>query len=138
MKLIFLVLVVYNIAAMEKAQKKVTVSPYLIVLLSLVGIILLGSFLLTLPFAHQDGQWGKYLDSLFVSTSATCVTGLMTINNYGDLTVFGQVVVLIMLQIGGLGLMTFISIFLMALKNKLNYSNRSLLKDMLNITIWKL
>lgn len=93
-------------------------------------VIIVGTILLSLPISQVNHV--SILDAAFTSVSATCVTGLMTINNYADLTVFGQVVVLIMLQIGGLGLMTFISIFLMALKNKLNYSNRSLLKDMLN------
>ena len=106
------------------------VSASVILVSSFSIVIIIGTILISLPFSQVNHV--SVLDAAFTSVSATCVTGLMTINNYGDLTVFGQVVVLIMLQIGGLGLMTFISIFLMALKNKLNYSNRSLLKDMLN------
>ena len=93
-------------------------------------VILIGTILLSLPISQRSDV--SLLDAAFTSVSATCVTGLMTINNFADLTIFGEIVVLIMIQIGGLGLMSFISIFLMALNNKLDYSNRSLIKDMLN------
>lgn len=121
---------------MEKAQKKTTVSPYLIVLLSLVGLILLGSFLLTLPFAHLDGQWGKYLDSLFVSTSSTCVTGLHTYTNglAGELTIFGQVVVLLMIQIGGLGFITILTFIISVFIRRLKFRDRLFLSQAINST----
>lgn len=106
------------------------ISASVILVSSFSVVIVIGTILLSLPISQVNHV--SILDAAFTSVSATCVTGLMTINNYADLSIFGQVVVLVMLQIGGLGLMTFISIFLMALKNKLNYSNRSLLKDMLN------
>ena len=93
-------------------------------------VILVGTLLLCLPISQRNEI--TVLDAAFTSVSATCVTGLMTINNFADLTVFGEVVVLIMIQIGGLGLMSFISLFLMALNNKLDFSNRYIIKDMLN------
>lgn len=98
--------------------------------LSFLFVIVTGTILLSLPISQVKDI--SILDAAFTSVSATCVTGLMTINNYGDLTIFGQVVVLIMIQIGGLGLMSFISMMLIAINNKLDYSNRSLIKDMLN------
>lgn len=101
-----------------------------ILVLSFLLVIITGTILLSQNFTHQNDI--TVLDAAFTSVSATCVTGLMTINNYLDLNVIGQIVVLIMIQIGGLGLMSFISIFLMALNNKLDYSERSLVKDMLN------
>ena len=93
-------------------------------------VILVGTLLLCLPISQRNEI--TVLDAAFTSVSATCVTGLMTINNFADLTVFGEVVVLIMIQIGGLGLMSFISLFLMALNNKLDFSNRYIIKDMLS------
>lgn len=101
-----------------------------ILVISFLSVIIIGTILLCLPIASKNEI--DVIDALFTSVSATCVTGLMTINNYADLTIFGQIVVLIMIQIGGLGLMSFISLFMMALNNKLNFSNKSLLKDMLN------
>lgn len=104
--------------------------PSVVLVSSFSIVILVGTILLSLPISQQNPV--SIIDAAFTSVSATCVTGLMTINNFADLTVFGQIVVLLMIQIGGLGLMTFISMFLMAIKNKLDFSNRSILKDMLN------
>ena len=119
---------------MQKEQKKFVLSPYLIVILSFVGIILLGSFLLCLPFAHKDGQWGTYIDALFTATSATCVTGLSTyINGIGnELTIFGQVVVLIMIEVGGLGFITFFAFFITIFMKKLKFSDRLFLSQAVN------
>ena len=116
------------ISYIENKTKKLNAS--IILVSSFIFVILVGTILLSLPISQVNKV--SIIDAAFTSVSATCVTGLMTINNYADLTVFGQIVVLIMIQIGGLGLMSFISIFMMAIKNKLDYSNRSLLKDMLN------
>lgn len=105
-------------------------NPSVVLVSSFTVVILVGTILLSLPISQQNPV--AIIDAAFTSVSATCVTGLMTINNFKDLTIFGQIVVLLMIQIGGLGLMTFISMFLMAFKNKLDFSNRSILKDMLN------
>ena len=114
--------------AVEYTERKYNPSAILVASFSIV--IIIGTILLCLSISQQNHI--TVLDAAFTSVSATCVTGLMTINNFGDLTVFGQAVVLLMIQIGGLGLMSFISIILLAVKNKLDYSNRSLLKDMLS------
>ena len=105
--------------------------PSTILVASFLIVIIIGTILLSLPFAHATDNV-KLLDAAFTSVSATCVTGLMTVNNYADFNIFGQIVVLIMIQIGGLGLMSFISIFMLAVNKKLDFSNRSLIKDMLN------
>ncbi len=102
----------------------------LILVFSFSIVIIIGTLLLSLPISQVNHF--SILDAAFTSVSATCVTGLMTINNYADLTFFGQNIVLLMIQIGGLGLMSFVSIILLAVKNKLDYSNKSLIKDMLN------
>ena len=112
----------------EKLNSKFKASNILVA--SFFSVILVGTILLSLPISQVNKV--SVLDAAFTSVSATCVTGLMTINNFGDLSVFGQIVVLIMIQIGGLGLMSFVSMVLMAFNNKLDYSNRSLIKDMLN------
>lgn len=110
------------------------VSPYLLVILSFIGVILLGSLLLTLPFAHKDGQWGNYMDSLFIATSATCVTGLSTYANGigGELTLFGQIVVLVMIQIGGLGFITIFTFLVSLFIKKLQFKDRLFLSQAVN------
>jgi len=132
--LILTEMLVYNIATMESVKRKAGVSPYLIVLLSLVGVIILGSFLLSLPFAHQDGQWGNYLDSIFVATSATCVTGLSTyVKGIGnELTIFGQVVMLLMIQVGGLGFVTILTFIISVFIKRLKFRDRYFLSQAIN------
>ena len=121
---------------MNTAKTKRTLSPYLIVILSFVGVILLGSLLLTIPFAHQDGEWGNYLDSFFISTSATCVTGLSTYSKglAGELTLFGQVVVLVMIQIGGLGFITIFAFIISIFTRRLKFKDRLFLSQAVNST----
>lgn len=121
---------------MEKTKRKNGVSPYLIVILSLVGVILTGTLLLSLPFAHKDGNWGNFLDSLFISTSATCVTGLSTYVKGigGELTTFGQVVVLVMIQIGGLGFVTILTFIIALFIKRLKFRDRLFLSQAINST----
>ena len=120
----------------ERKSKAKQVSPYLLVILSFVGVIFFGSFLLTLPFAHQDGNWGNYMDALFHATSATCVTGLSTyINGIGnELTLFGQIVMLVMIQIGGLGFITILTFFVSLIQKKLQFKDRYMLAQAVNST----
>ncbi len=118
----------------NKTNNKKITSPYLLVILSFIGVILFGSVLLTLPFAHKDGQWGQYMDSLFIATSATCVTGLSTYANGlgGELTLFGQVVVMVMIQIGGLGFITIFTFFISLFQKKLQFKDRLFLSQAVN------
>ena len=118
----------------SKSSSRRGVSPYLLVILSFIGVILLGSLLLTLPFAHKDGQWGNYMDSLFIATSATCVTGLSTYANGigGELTLFGQIVVLVMIQIGGLGFITIFTFLVSLFIKKLQFKDRLFLSQAVN------
>ena len=76
-----------------------------------LAVILIGSALLILPWSHHPGAVG-YLDALFTSTSAVCVTGLVTVNTATDYTVAGQVVIIVLIQIGGLGVMTYAALAL--------------------------
>lgn len=121
---------------MEKPRKKLKVSPYLLVLLSFLLIILLGSFLLTLPIARLDGEWGSYIDALFVSTSATCVTGLCSYPGgiAATLTLFGQIVVAVMIQIGGLGFITVLTFIITLFTGKLQFKDRFYLSQAVGST----
>ncbi len=86
-------------------------------------IILLGSVLLTLPIASRDGNT-SYLDALFTATSATCVTGLVVCDTYQNWTLFGQLVILMLIQIGGLGFMTIGVYISVLLKRKIGLKER--------------
>lgn len=90
--------------------KGLKTSPLQLVVISFVMIILLGALLLCLPISSRDGDV-TFLDALFTSTSATCVTGLTVFDTYTEFTFFGQLVILCLIQIGGLG---FITIAMMA------------------------
>ena len=100
-----------------------------ILLLSFLFVIVSGTILLSLPISQINHV--NLIDVLFTCVSSTCVTGLITISPLNDLTIFGQVVVLIMIQVGGLGLMSFVLLAIRS-RNKLDYSERKFLKDSLN------
>ena len=117
---------------MEK--KKFSLSTTHIIMLSFLGMILLGSFLLSLPVSSADGKAVPYLDALFTATTATCVTGLVTLPTFSTWSVFGQVVILILIQIGGLGVLTIISAVMIMLHKRMGIGNRLLLQDAFNLT----
>ena len=115
-----------------KAKKQL--NPYLLVILSFVIIILIGSILVMMPFSRTDGKFGNYLDSLFLATSATCVTGLNSFaNGIGDeLTFVGQLFVLVMIQVGGLGFITLLTFIITLFSKKLQFKDRLFLSMMVN------
>ena len=95
-------------------------------------IILAGSLILTLPIASQSGEWTPFLDSMFTATSATCVTGLVVYDTFTHWNVFGQLVILLLIQIGGLGFITVGVGFSMALRRRIGLRQRDLLKESIN------
>lgn len=94
-----------------------------------LALILLGTILLSLPFARTDGQSHPF-DAIFTATSAVCVTGLIVCDTATDFTRFGQVVILILIQFGGLGIMTAASLVLQVARIKLSLSSQTALGDM--------
>ncbi|MDE6676433.1 MAG: Trk family potassium uptake protein, partial [Clostridia bacterium] len=106
-----------------KIKPKMSVWRYLA--LGYFLVILLGSVFLVLPVATQSGQSTSYLNALFTSTSATCVTGLVVYDTGVHWSTFGQVVILLLLQIGGLGFTTFVTtLFMMVRKGALGLSEK--------------
>ena len=102
-------------------------------MLSFLGLILLGSVLLSLPISATDGKAVPYLDALFTATTATCVTGLVTVPTVSTWSIFGQAVILILIQIGGLGVITIISAVMILLNKRMGIGNRLLLQDAFNL-----
>ena len=95
-------------------------------------IILAGSLILTLPIASRSGEWTPFLDSMFTATSATCVTGLVVYDTFTHWNVFGQLVILLLIQIGGLGFITVGVGFSMAFRRRIGLWQRDLLKESIN------
>lgn len=124
----------------KKSQTGVTIlekfklAPAQIVILSFSAIIFLGTVALSLPFVVNDGKSIDLIDAFFTATSATCVTGLSTISLKNDFNVFGQLVVLVLIQIGGLGFMTLSSSLTILLGKSMGVKNKVLMQDLLDIS----
>lgn len=108
--------------------------PAQIVFLSFGGVIMLGAFLLLLPVSAADGKAISFVDALFISTSAVCVTGLSTVSVGETFSVFGQLVVLGLIQIGGLSIMTLYASMTILLGRSLRMKDRILMQDLHDAT----
>lgn len=100
-----------------------------IILGGYISIILVGTLLLMLPSATKPGLATSFSDSLFTATSATCVTGLVRFDTFTHWTLFGQLVILTLIQIGGVGFMTVALLVLMIIRRKIGLAQRSLMQD---------
>ncbi|MEZ4970850.1 MAG: potassium transporter TrkG [Flavobacteriaceae bacterium] len=105
-------------------------NPAQLFILSFLTIILLGSLLLMLPKATHDGI--SFIDALFTSTSAVCVTGLIVVDTGTYFTIFGQSIIMFLIQVGGLGILTFASYFSYFFKGGSTYENQLTLSEMTN------
>ena len=101
--------------------------------LSFLVAILVGSVFLALPISSATGKSVPYLDALFTATTSVCVTGLVTLPTYTTWSFFGQVVMLLLIQIGGLGVVTFITLLALGFHRRIGLHNRFLLEDALNL-----
>ena len=111
-----------------KSIRKLTV--WQLLAIGFLCIILLGSILLSLPFATVEGQSTSYIDALFTATSATCVTGLVAHDTATHWSLFGQIVILSMIQLGGLGFMTFVTLIFRLVGHNLGvYEREALLQS---------
>ena len=104
-----------------------------IIMLSFIAVIFTGSFLLSLPIASSNGTPVPYIDALFTATTSTCVTGLVTLPTFSTWSIFGQIVILCLIQIGGLGIITVMAGFMVALNRKMKFGDRLLIQDAFNL-----
>lgn len=102
------------------------------IILGFLTIILIGTFLLALPISSKDGQWFSFIDSLLTSTSAVCVTGLSVVDTAVHFSLFGQIVLLLLIQIGGLGFITLTSLVFLLIKKRITYEERVTIQESLN------
>lgn len=110
-------------------QKLSAISPVRLISASFAGVIILGTLLLMLPISARSHEVSPFLDCLFTATSATCVTGLITYDTYSHWTNFGQVVILLLIQIGGLGLVTLAAFINLMLGKKLGLRSMHLAQE---------
>lgn len=113
-------------------KKDSGITPPRILVIGFISIILCGAVLLSLPIATVDGQGLYFLDALFTATSAICVTGLVVVDTGTTFTIFGQLVIMLLIQIGGIGFMTFATLFAIILGRKITLKERLLLQEALN------
>ena len=116
-----------------KKKLSLKLSTTQIILLSFLVVIAIGSLLLSLPISTQTGEGVPYMDALFTATTSTCVTGLVTVPTAYTWSLFGQVVILILIQVGGLGVITIMSGFMISLQHKMGIGERMLIQDSFNL-----
>ena len=104
-----------------------------IILFSFFIAVLLGAVLLSLPISSSKGEPTPFVDALFTSTTATCVTGLVVVPTFSAWSTFGHIVILFLIQIGGLGVITVVSLLAMMFHKKMGLSDRLLLQDAFNL-----
>ena len=114
--------------------KRIKLRPAQLVLISFALVIIFGTFLLMLPISVLEGKTISFVDALFMATSATCVTGLTTLSLNNDLSFFGQLVILGLIQIGGLSIMTLYSSTTILLGRSMGIKDRIVMQDLLNVS----
>lgn len=113
-------------------SRKKSMSPYWILLDSFIVIIFIGTVLLTLPISSATGERVPVIDSLFTTTSAVAVTGLVVNDVSTTFSLFGKTVIIILIQLGGLGIMTFSSIIVLLVSKKISYRTKKIVQEDLN------
>lgn len=113
----------------EVLPRKLRLSSFQIIILGFAGVILVGALLLMLPLASADGCVTPFPKTLFTATSAVCVTGLVVEDTGSYWSVFGQAILLVLIQVGGLGVVTVAVFFVMLSKRKISLMQRSTMQD---------
>lgn len=116
----------------KMVKKRTCLSPTQVLAIGFASIILIGGILLSLPVASANGQSIGFINSLFEATSAVCVTGLVVVDTGTDLSLFGQIVIITLIQIGGLGFMTAASLIFLALGKRITLRERLVMQEALN------
>ena len=121
----------------NRAFHRYTVKPERVLALGFLTVILIGGLLLLLPVCASSGSSIGLLAALFTATSSVCVTGLSVIDTGIDLSFTGQIIQLLLIQVGGLGFMAFATLIMSALGRKMSLKSRVLLRDSMNQTTLK-
>lgn len=103
-----------------------------VIAIGFLVIILFGAFLLSMPFSSRTGEATPFINALFAATTSTCVTGLVVYDTYTHWSIVGQIIILSLIQIGGIGFMSVFSLIAMALKRRIGLKERRLLMESAN------
>ncbi|MEI7026667.1 TrkH family potassium uptake protein [Paenibacillus sp. y28] len=117
---------------MKKKKRWLEISPPRLLVLGFAVIILAGTLLLALPISSRTGTPTPLIDAFFTATSATCVTGLVVVDTGSHFNVFGQVVIISLIQLGGLGFMTMATLVALLLRKKISLRERLILQEAMN------
>lgn len=120
-----------NLSALFYRNKNL--NPTRLIVLGFGAVILVGTVLLHLPISARDGQWTSWLTCLFTATSATCVTGLVQVDSFLHWSGFGQFVVLLLIQLGGLGFVTLLTLVSVLVGQRIGLSQRLVMASALNL-----
>lgn len=118
---------------MNEKLKKIKFTTTQMIIFGFLAAILLGSILLMLPFATRSGETTTYIDALFTATTSICVTGLTTVNTLSHWTPFGHFVILLLIQFGGLGVITFTTSILLMMRKRITLKERLLIQEAYNL-----
>lgn len=113
--------------------KKPRLSTTQLIILGFLAAVLVGSVLLTLPIASASGQVTPYLDALFTSATSVCVTGLTVVDTFSHWSLFGKIVILLLIQLGGLGVISFTTGIMVLIGRKITLKDRLLLESAFNL-----
>ena len=97
-----------------------------------MAVILIGALLLTLPITHTNGEWLSFIDALFTATSATCVVGLVVVDTGTYFNILGQLIIIFLIQIGGVGVMTLTTMIVLGMGKHIGLKERLLIQEALN------
>lgn len=111
---------------------KMNLTPYQILVVGFAVLILGGTFLLMTPMASTTGVGLSFVNALFTATSAVCVTGLVVVDTGTYFSLFGQLVIVLLIQTGGLGFMTMTTLFMLMLRKRVNLRERLIMQEALN------
>ena len=114
-------------------MKNIKLSSVYLIPLSFLGAILIGAILLALPVSSAGGTWTPPIDALFTAVTSVCVTGLVVVDTYSHWSLFGQAVILLLIQIGGLGVITVVSTLMLVAHKRFSLSDRLMLRDAMNL-----
>ena len=115
-----------------KKSKTSQLSGVQILALGFAIVILIGAVILTLPISSKSGNATNFLDSLFTATSAVCVTGLVTLDTGTYWNEFGQVVIMLLIEVGGLGFMAFTTLLAILLRRRITLRDRLIMQEAMN------
>ena len=121
-----------SIIEVHRRIERMKLNPAQIMVLGFASVILIGSILLNLPIASRNGESVGFINALFTATSAVCVTGLVVVDTGTYWTVFGQTVILLLIQIGGLGFMTLATLIFFIFGKKITLRERLVMQEALN------